>query len=156
LVFNAPFSSISAISWRPVLVVEEPEYPERTTDPGQATGKLYHLRLWVECTLFCNLQNWVRTHAVLVIGLYELLDGNDLTHWATRAPGWMGTNVQYIINEMYGGIWNSWVEQLGLKNIYERWNVFGENWICYGVWYFPYMRYSFSSRPKCELCIRIN
>jgi hypothetical protein len=21
-----------------------PEYPERTTDPGQATGKLYHLR----------------------------------------------------------------------------------------------------------------
>ena len=25
---------------------------ERTTDPGQATGKLYHLRLRVECTLF--------------------------------------------------------------------------------------------------------
>ena len=24
--------------------------------------------------------------AVLVIGLYELLDPNDLTHWATRAP----------------------------------------------------------------------
>jgi hypothetical protein len=28
------------------------EYPERTTDHGQATGKLYHLRLRVECTLF--------------------------------------------------------------------------------------------------------
>jgi hypothetical protein len=27
-------------------------YPERTTDHGQATGKLYHLRLRVECTLF--------------------------------------------------------------------------------------------------------
>jgi len=40
---------LSAISWRPVLVVE---YPERTTDHGQATGKLYHLRLRVECTLF--------------------------------------------------------------------------------------------------------
>ena len=25
---------------------------ERTTDHGQATGKLYHLRLRVECTLF--------------------------------------------------------------------------------------------------------
>jgi hypothetical protein len=47
---------------------------ERTTDPGQATGKLYHLRLRVECPLFCNVQNWARTHAVLVIGLYELLD----------------------------------------------------------------------------------
>jgi hypothetical protein len=51
----------------------KPEYPERITDPGQATGKLYHLRLQVECTLFCNLQSWARTHAVLVIGLYERL-----------------------------------------------------------------------------------
>jgi hypothetical protein len=55
LVFNATFSNISAISRRPV------------------TGKLYRLRLRVGCTLFCNLQSWVRTHAVLVIGLYELL-----------------------------------------------------------------------------------
>jgi hypothetical protein len=38
--FNATFSNISAISWQPVLVVEEAEYPERTTDQGQATGKL--------------------------------------------------------------------------------------------------------------------
>jgi hypothetical protein len=27
-------------------------YPERTTDHGQATGKLYHLQLRVECTFF--------------------------------------------------------------------------------------------------------
>jgi len=32
--------------------IVEPEYPERTTDHGQATGKLYHLWLRVECTLF--------------------------------------------------------------------------------------------------------
>jgi hypothetical protein len=44
-VSNATFSNISAISWQPVLV-------ERTTDHGQATGKLYHLRLWVERTFF--------------------------------------------------------------------------------------------------------
>jgi hypothetical protein len=31
---------------------KKPEYLERTTDHGQATGKLYHLRLRVECTLF--------------------------------------------------------------------------------------------------------
>ena len=37
--------------------------PERTTDHGQ-----------VECALFCNLKSRARTHAVLVIGLYELLD----------------------------------------------------------------------------------
>jgi hypothetical protein len=46
---------------------------ERTTDHGQATGKLYHMRLRVECTLYCNLQRLARTHTVLVIGLYELL-----------------------------------------------------------------------------------
>jgi hypothetical protein len=46
---------------------------ERTTDHGQATGKLYHLRLQVQCTLFCNLQSGSWTHAVLVISLYELL-----------------------------------------------------------------------------------
>ena len=33
-------------SWRPVLVMEEAGVP------GQATGKLYHLRLRVERTLF--------------------------------------------------------------------------------------------------------
>ena len=51
--FNATFSNISVISWRPVLVVEEAGVPgENHGDPGQATSKLYHLRLQVECTLF--------------------------------------------------------------------------------------------------------
>jgi hypothetical protein len=44
----------------------------------QATGTLYHLRLRVECSLFGNLQSRARTHAVLVMGLYELL-GNPTT-----------------------------------------------------------------------------
>jgi hypothetical protein len=48
------------------------KYTKRTTDHGQSTGKLYHLRLRVECTIVCNLQSRARTHAVLVIGLYEL------------------------------------------------------------------------------------
>jgi hypothetical protein len=43
LVFNATFNNISAISWRPVLVVEEAGVPGE--DHGQATGKLYHMRL---------------------------------------------------------------------------------------------------------------
>ena len=70
--FNVTFSNISAISWRPVLVVEEAGVPG-ATDNGEATGKLYHLRLRVQCTLFGNLQSWVQTHAVLMIVLNELL-----------------------------------------------------------------------------------
>jgi hypothetical protein len=37
---------------RPVLVVEEAEYREKTTDHGQATSQLFHLQLRVECTVF--------------------------------------------------------------------------------------------------------
>jgi hypothetical protein len=55
MVFNATFNNISVISWGPVLVVEEIGVPGE--DHGQATGKLYHLRLRVECTLYCNLQS---------------------------------------------------------------------------------------------------
>jgi hypothetical protein len=43
--FNATFCNISAISWRPVLVVEEAGVPGENHQHGQATGKLYHLRL---------------------------------------------------------------------------------------------------------------
>jgi len=76
--------------------------PGETTDHGQATGKLYHMRLRVECTLFCNLQSRAWIHAVLVIGLYELL-GNPttLTHWATRPSviirkTWSGTKIRNV------------------------------------------------------------
>ena len=78
MVFNATLSNISAISWRPVLVVEEAGVPGENHRHGQAAVKLYHLRLRVECTPFCNLQSQVQTHTVLVIGLYELL-GNPTT-----------------------------------------------------------------------------
>ena len=78
IVLSATFSNILAISWQPVVVVEEAIDLERTFHHDQVTGKLYHLRLRVECTVFCNLQRQPRTHAVLVIGLYELL-GNQIT-----------------------------------------------------------------------------
>jgi hypothetical protein len=35
---------------------KNPEYPERTIDHGQATGKLYHLRCESSAP-FCNLQS---------------------------------------------------------------------------------------------------
>ena len=48
---------------------------------GKQLVNIIHLRLRVECTLFYNLQSWARTHAELVIGLYELLGNQTLdTH----------------------------------------------------------------------------
>jgi hypothetical protein len=75
------------------------ESPERTTDHGQATGKLYHLRLQVECTLFCNLQSRMWTHAVLVIGLYELL-GNPTT-LLIEPPGPSNTTMKFVPIEKF-------------------------------------------------------
>ena len=48
-IYKDDFDFFSAISWRPVLVVEEAGESHR---PWAATGKLYHLQLRVECTLF--------------------------------------------------------------------------------------------------------
>ena len=39
--FNATFNNISAMSWRPVLVVEEADVPEKTSNHGEATSTLY-------------------------------------------------------------------------------------------------------------------
>jgi hypothetical protein len=60
------------------LVVEEAGIPGENHRPWDPTGKLDNLWLQIKRTLSCNLQRQARTHAVLVIGLYELL-GNPIT-----------------------------------------------------------------------------
>jgi hypothetical protein len=53
IVLNATFSNISAISWRPVLLVEEVGVPGENHRPGKQLVNFHdHLRLRVECTLF--------------------------------------------------------------------------------------------------------
>jgi hypothetical protein len=56
-VFNATFSNISAISWRPVLVVEEAGVLGENNRPwiGQATGKLYHLEIVLNCKILIDV-----------------------------------------------------------------------------------------------------
>jgi len=75
-VFHATFSNISAISWRPVLVVEEAGVPGENHRPWASNWLLLAAASRVHP--FCNIQSRARTHAVLVIGLYELL-GNPTT-----------------------------------------------------------------------------
>jgi len=77
-VFNATISNISAISWRPVLVMKNVEVPGENHRPW--ASNLYTLSLAAASRVrpFCNLQSRARTHAVLVIGLYELLGNSTI------------------------------------------------------------------------------
>ena len=76
--FNATFSNISAISWRPVLVVEEAGVPGENHRPRASNWYTLSLAAASRVHPFCTLQSQARTHAVLVICLYELL-GNPTT-----------------------------------------------------------------------------
>ena len=95
LVFNATFNNIAAISWRSVLVVEEAGVSGENHQSRASTGKLYHLRLRVKCTLFCNVQSRAWTHAALVIGFYELL-GNPTTYLIEPIGPWVRLEVSGI------------------------------------------------------------
>ena len=45
MVYNAAFNIISAISWRSVLLVEQPEVPGENTELSQVTDKLHDVML---------------------------------------------------------------------------------------------------------------
>ena len=68
---NATFSNISSISWRLVLIVEEAGENHR---PLTSNWQTLSLAAASRVHFFFNLQSRERTHVVLVIGLYELLD----------------------------------------------------------------------------------
>jgi hypothetical protein len=55
-------------------------------EPPTLGKQLLNLSLAAACrvTPFCNLQSWAQAHAVLVIGLYELLDP---TTYLIEPPG---------------------------------------------------------------------
>jgi hypothetical protein len=46
MVFNATFNNISIISWQSVLLVEEMDYLEKTTNLPQYNDKLYHIMVY--------------------------------------------------------------------------------------------------------------
>ena len=72
LVFNATFNNIMATSF------SAGRNQSTRSEPPTMGKQLVNFITRVKCTRFCNLQSRVRTHVVLVMGLYELL-GNPTT-----------------------------------------------------------------------------
>ena len=78
---NATFNNISAISCRrPALVVQEAGIPGENHRPWASNWQTLSLAAASRMHPFCNLQSRARTHAVLVIGLYEF-SGNPTTQF---------------------------------------------------------------------------
>jgi hypothetical protein len=48
MMFNATFNNISDISWRSVVLVEETEYSEKTTDLPQVTDNFFSHNVDIE------------------------------------------------------------------------------------------------------------
>jgi hypothetical protein len=78
LVFSATFSNSAAKSGRPVLVVKEAGVHGENRRSWASNRSTLSLAVASRVHPFCNLQSRVRTNAVLVIGLYELL-GNPIS-----------------------------------------------------------------------------
>ena len=74
LCFSATFNNISAISWRTVYVLEEAGVSGENYRPWTSNWYTLSLAAVSRVHLSWNIENGARTHAVLVIGLYELLD----------------------------------------------------------------------------------
>ena len=76
-----PLSAIFQLYHDGTIVVEETGVPGENHRPWASNWSTLSLAAAsrAECTLFCNLQSQARTHAISVIGLYELL-GNPTTY----------------------------------------------------------------------------
>ena len=76
---------------------------------------------------FCNLQSWARTHAVLVIGLYELLDPtSNILNLSVLDEGYIGKTscsldyvsiffINYMLRTTRNRILQIYIKQLSLR-----------------------------------------
>jgi hypothetical protein len=114
-VYNTTFSNISAISRWPVLVVEEAEVTVENHRPWTSNWWTLSLVAASRVHPFCKLQSRGRTHAVLAVGLYELL-GIPTTK-LIEPPGPL-----IILNEtLYPYFWKKMFKSVIILLPYEIW-----------------------------------
>ena len=85
MVLSATFNNISVISWRSVLLVEEAEYPEKTTDLSQVTDTVCHIMLHQVHLAWSGFE---LTTLVVIEGIYK---ANYRTITITTAPAVFGS-----------------------------------------------------------------
>ena len=86
MVFNATFSNISAISWRPVSVVEEGGVPGENHRSWASNGSTLSLAAASGVHPFLSFRKLGANSLRIGDRLVWVVRSNDLTHWATQAP----------------------------------------------------------------------
>jgi len=104
-VFNATFNNISYISWQSVLLVEETEDPEKTTDLPQLTDKFYLIMLYTSPSPWEGFE--LTTSVVIGTDYIGSRRSNYHTIIATKAPG-LGWDmeecfIRYNLKKMFRG-----------------------------------------------------
>jgi len=79
----------------------KPEYPERTTNHGKATSKLYHLRMRVECTLFAickaGLNCWPSLLTLLFMKIHYSETCLNVTYFGPNFMFWIYFRTNFCV-----------------------------------------------------------
>jgi hypothetical protein len=125
-----PLSTIFQLYSGRQFLVEEARVPgvNFSTDHGQATGELYHMRLRVECTLFCNVQrlkSWkCETYLKWGAWVVQWVRSLDLTTHTSLSPIRRGFKPAFVHYKTGCQVWSKQNKRCGLysvhKNVTER------------------------------------
>jgi hypothetical protein len=108
-VFTATFINISVMSWWSVLLVEYTGVPGENHWPVASYWQTLSVVAASRVYLFCSLQSRTRTHAALVIGLYELL-GNPVYQLLSRGRWFSPDTADYSTTKTCRSTWTHYTD----------------------------------------------
>ena len=119
MVFNATFNNIWVISWQSVLLMEETEYPKKTTDLSQVNDKFFCGGVMIPFTLFGSWGiHFQRAHSSIFFRTltYYFYYNRQFTMWIMRMSLTSFVSLLYIMTMTHLEVWSvsmtTWQEDI--------------------------------------------